>query len=92
MLYVYSCDEYILSSIVSWGDRTINMNDDGLIKDESCIIVRSLLGWEASQEHKDHAFLYVAVMFRESSRSELVQDIHAKSGGISMITFTFSTG
>ena len=39
-----------------------------------------------------HAFLYVEVMWRESNRSELVQEFHGKSGGISRITCTVSTG
>ena len=42
--------------------------------------------------HEDLAFLYVEVMWRESSRSELVQKLHSESGGISMITCTVSTG
>ena len=42
--------------------------------------------------HEVHVFLYVEVMLRESSRSELVQEFHGKSGGISSITCTFNTG
>ena len=51
-----------------------------------------LLGLEASQEHKDHAFLHVEMMWRESIRRELVHEFHGKYGGISRITCTVSTG
>ena len=39
-----------------------------------------LFGSMRTEEHEDHAFLYVAVMWKESSRSELVQEFHGKSG------------
>ena len=92
MLYFYSGDEYFLSSIVSWGDLTIEKNVGDLIKDESYIITKSLLGWEASQEHEHPAFLYVEVMWMDTSRSELVQEFYRKSSWISRITCTLSTG
>ena len=92
MLYFYPGDEYFLSSVVSWGDLTIEKDVGGLIKDESCIIATSFVGYEASQEHEDHASLQVEVMWRESSRSELVQKLYLKSCGISWITCTVSTG
>ena len=51
-----------------------------------------MLGWEASQEHKDHAFHYVEVMWREFCMNHMVQEFHGKSSGISRITNTVSTG
>ena len=89
--------EYFLPGIVSRGNLAIEKNVGGLIKDESCIIAKSLLGLEDSYEHEDHAFLYVVVMWREfnwreSNRSEFVQVFHGKSDGISRITCTVSTG
>ena len=51
-----------------------------------------MLGREASQEHKNHAFLYVEVMWREASSSEPVQEMHGKQGDISRITYTVITG
>ena len=50
----------------------------------------SLIGCEAAQELVDHAFLCVEVMWRESSRSELVQEFYEKFGEISRITCTVS--
>ena len=44
MRYFYSGDEFILSSIVSLGDLTIEKDVCGFIKDESCTIAKSLLG------------------------------------------------
>ena len=76
MPYLYPGDEYFLSSIVSWGYNTIEKDVGSFIKDESCTIAKSLLEWEASQEHDDHAFLYEEVMWRESNRSDLVQEFH----------------
>ena len=49
-------------------------------------------GYEASRVHEDHAFLYVEVMGREYSRSELVPEFSGTSGGISRITCTVGTG
>ena len=43
ILYFYSGDEYFLSSIMSWDDPAIERNVVGLIKDEPCIIAKSLL-------------------------------------------------
>ena len=40
----------------------------------------------------DHNFLLVEVMWRETNRSELVQEYLGKSGRISRITWTVSTG
>ena len=41
---------------------------------------------------KDHAFLYVEVMWRESSRRAHVLESLGRSGGISSMTCTVSTG
>ena len=43
-------------------------------------------------EDEDYAFLYVVAMWRESCRSELVQEMHLKSVVISRITCTVCTG
>ena len=51
-----------------------------------------MLGREVSQEHEDHTFLYVEVMWSESNRSELLQKFHRKSGEIYRITCTVSNG
>ena len=56
--------------------------------DDSCTIARSVLGCVASQEHEDNASLYVDVMWKKSSRSELVQEFHGKYGGVSRINYT----
>ena len=92
MLYFCYVNEYFLLSMVSWGDLAIKKNVGGLIKDESCIIAKSLLGWVASQEQEENTFLCVEVMWSESSRSEPVQEFHGKSCGISRIAYTVSTG
>ena len=91
MLYFNSGDEYFLSSIVSSGDPAIEKDVGGFTKDYSCAIEKSMLGREASQEHEDYAFPYAELMWRESNRSEFVQEFHGKSGGISRITCTVST-
>ena len=44
MLYFYSGDEYLLSSIVSCGDLTAEKDVGGFIKDEPCTIAKFLLG------------------------------------------------
>ena len=41
-LYVYSGDEYFLSSIVSIGDLTIEKDVGGFIKDDSCTNAKPL--------------------------------------------------
>ena len=92
MLYLYSGDEYFLSSIASSGNPTIERNAGGFTKDDSCTIAKSLLVCMFSQEHEDHAFLYVEVMSKECNRREFVQKFHGKSGLISRITCTDSTG
>ena len=59
LLYFYSGDEYILSSIVSWSDLSVEKNVGGLTKDESCLVAKSLIEWWASHVREDHAFLYL---------------------------------
>ena len=44
MHYFHSGDEYILSSIISFGDRTVEKGVGGINKDEPCIIEKFMLG------------------------------------------------
>ena len=60
--YFENLDEYFLSSIVSRGDLSIEKDVGGSIcKDDYRTIVKSLIGYMASQEHEDHSFLDVEV-------------------------------
>ena len=78
MLYLYSGEELFLTSIIFWDDLPIEKDVGGSIKDEFCYIEKSLLGWHYSQEHDYHAFLYVEIMWRESSRRERVQEFRGE--------------
>ena len=90
-LYLYTGDEYFISSIVSCGDHTVEKDVGGFTKDDTCAIVKFFLGQEASQEDDDQAFLLAEVMWRESCRNEIVQEFLGNSGGITRITLTAST-
>ena len=81
---------YFLSSIVSCGDLTVEKDVGGFITDESCTITKFCLGERLRRSKR--AFLYVEVMWRESSRSEHIHEFIWKSGGIPRIICAVSTG